>query len=396
MARVDVVATYLAELPEKGPEAAAEAFATGQTIGTWIAVPGITHSMRDQHGGRVAELRRTSDGERVAGELADGAWLLRVAFPVVNLGTGFPMLFTTLVGNDPSTSIAARLIDIELPSSYLAGFPGPAHGIDGWRRLTGVMGRPLLLNMIKPNTGFGPEVGARLAAEVAAGGVDLVKDDELLADPSFNRVVERAAAYAGALDRVAAETGHRARYIANVTTRAERLIATARAALDAGADAVMVNALAVGLDAVAQLAEARLGVPVFGHTAGVETMTGGRHSGFGHAVLLGRLLRLAGADAILMSTPYASRPLDRAVYEATVTRMRDTWAGVRDVMPIVGGGLTGAHVPALVADLGADAIIGVGGAIQGHPEGATVGARAIRTAIVDATAASVTEAEADR
>ena len=397
MPRVDLVATYLAALPDGGAEAAAEAFATGQTIGTWIDVPGITPEMRDEHGGRVSELRRTTDRERVAGESADGAWLLRVAFPVVNFGPGFPMLFTTLVGNDPSTSIAARLVDLELPSSFVAGFPGPGHGIGGWRRLTGVTDRPLLLNMIKPNTGFGPEVGAKLATEVAAGGVDLVKDDELLADPSFNRVAERAAAYRAALDRVASQTGHRARYVANVTTRGERLLATARAALEAGADAVMVNALAVGLDAVASLAEARLGVPIFGHTAGIETMTGGGRSGIGQAVLLGRLLRLAGADAILTSTPYARRPLDRFVYEATIRRLRDDWAGLRAVAPIVGGGLTSAHIPDLIVDLGADAIIGVGGAIQGHPDGATAGARAIRTAIDDAVAAvDAREAEADR
>jgi 2,3-diketo-5-methylthiopentyl-1-phosphate enolase len=187
--------------------------------------------------------------------------------------------------------------------------------------------------------------------------------------------------YARTLDEVAAETGHRPRYLANVTTRAADLIPRAQAALEGGADALMVNALAVGLDPLAALVESRPGVPVFVHTAGVETFTGGVRSGFGHALLIGRLLRLAGADAILSSTPLAPRPMPEAAFGATIDGMRAPWHGMRPAMPVVGGGLTADHVPALVRALGPDAILGVGGAIQGHPDGATAGVRHVRAAI---------------
>jgi 2,3-diketo-5-methylthiopentyl-1-phosphate enolase len=40
----------------------------------------------------------------------------------------------------------------------------------------------------------------------------------------------------------------------------------------------------------------------------------------------------------------------------------------------------------IVDELGVDAIIGVGGAIQGHPEGPAAGARAVREAIDAAVA----------
>jgi 2,3-diketo-5-methylthiopentyl-1-phosphate enolase len=150
----------------------------------------------------------------------------------------------------------------------------------------------------------------------------------------------------------------------------------------------MVNVLAVGLDALATLVESRPGAPVFAHTAGVETFTGAPRSGYGHGLLVGRLVRLVGADAILSSTPFAPRPLPRPVFEATVDRMREAWHGMRPAIPVVGGGLTAAHVGPIVEALGRDVIIGVGGAIQGHPEGAAAGARAIRAAIDDAIEAS--------
>jgi 2,3-diketo-5-methylthiopentyl-1-phosphate enolase len=386
VARIELVATYLAGLPEGREAAAAEAFAIGQTIGTWTPVPGITDAMRRTHGGRVVEVREGVPTEFVGGEPAAGRWVLRVGFPVVNFGAQMPMLFTTLLGNDPSTSISARLVDLQLPPAYVAQFPGPAYGISGWRTLTGVQGRPLLLNMIKPCTGYPPQAGARFVRAVAAGGVDLVKDDELLADPAFSRVRERARAYSAALDEVSQVTGQRPRYIANVTTRARDLEATAHAALEGGADALMVNVLAIGLDALATLVESTPGTPVFAHTAGVETFTGGARSGYGHALLIGRLVRLVGADAVLLSTPFASRPLPEPAFRATVDGMRQPWGDVRASMPVVGGGLTAATVAAIVDAAGTDVIIGVGGAIQGHPEGPAVGARVVLAAIDDAVA----------
>jgi 2,3-diketo-5-methylthiopentyl-1-phosphate enolase len=383
-----LVATYLAELPADRARAAAEAFATGQSIGTWLPVPGITAEMRRRYGAVVEDVLAHPSPADVAGEPVGDRWLMRVRFPVVNFGTEFPMLLTTLVGNDPSTSLTARLVDIEAPASWASAFPGPRQGVAGWRRITGVRGRPLLLNMIKPCTGFTPEVGAGLAEQVARGGVDLIKDDELLADTGFSPVARRARAYADRLDVVAAETGHRARYIANVTTRPSRLVDTARAALDGGADAVMVNGLATGLDGVRALAEADLGAPILVHTTTSEVLTGGTGSGIGQAVLFGKLLRLAGADGVFTSTPHGHRPLAAEVFGTTVDWLLERRGGRKPVMPMLAGGVTADHIAPLIARAGIDVMLGIGGAIQGHPDGATVGARAMRAAIEAAMAAS--------
>lgn len=376
-----LVATYLAELPADRAQAAAEAFATGQSIGTWLPVPGITAAMRRDHGATVEEVLPDPAPSQVGGEAPGGRWLVRIAFPAVNFGTEFPMLLTTLVGNDPSTSLTVRLVDVEVPANWASAFPGPQHGVAGWRRITGVRGRPLLLNMIKPCTGFSPAVGAGLAEQVARGGVDLIKDDELLADPAFSPVAARARAYAARLDSVARETGHRARYVANVTTRPARLVDTARAALEAGADAVMVNGLATGLDGVRSLAEADLGAPILVHTTTSEMVTGGTGSGIGQAVLFGKLLRLAGADGVFTSTPHGHRPLAADVFGTTVDWLLERRGGLKPVMPMLAGGVTADHIAPLIERAGINVMLGIGGAIQGHPEGATAGARAMRAAI---------------
>ncbi len=59
-------------------------------------------------------------------------------------------------------------------------------------------------------------------------------------------------------------------------------------------------------------------------------------------------------------------------------------SGLKPVMSVVGGGVTPLTVPFAVKNFGADIIIAVGGGIQGHPNGATAGAKAMMQA-VDAT-----------
>lgn len=387
--RLEIVVTYLAALDadEAAAGRAADAFALGQSLGTWKPVPGITDAMRQLHGARVVDLRRGRDGETFGGARVDGRWVLRVGFPIANLGDSLAMLLTTTIGNDPSTSIAMRLVDLELPAAFARLFPGPRFGVAGWRDVTGVTERPLLLNMIKPCTGFPPEVGAGFAAESARGGVDLIKDDELLADPAFSRVAERTRAYVAAIDRVARDTGRATRYVAHVTSRPGRLLAIARTAVDEGAGAVMVTPLTLGLDALAELADG-VGVPILAHTAGVETITGAAEGGIGHGALA-TLLRTAGADAVLTSSPHAPRPLATPAYLATLDSLAAPLAGgaVASAMPMIGGGITAEHVAPMVADAGIDIIVAAGGSIQGHPEGAAAGGRAMQAAIAAAVAA---------
>ncbi len=384
MSGSELVATYLAELPAEGTEAAAEAFATGQSIGTWVPVPGISEEMRRLHGARVVEVTRDRPAEELGGEANGDLWVLRVAFPTPNFGAQFPMMLTTLVGNDPSTSLTVRLVDIDLPEAFRAEFPGPQMGVDGWRSLTGVWDRPLLLNMIKPCTGYSPSAGADLLEQPARGGADLIKDDELLGDAPFNRVAERSRIYRERLERVAEETGHRARYICNVTDRASRLIDTARAAVDGGADALMVNALAVGLDPFQALVESKPGVPILVHTATSDVMTGATSSGIGQALIFGKFLRLAGADAVFTTTPFARRPPSGLVYEKTLQWMREPSGTHKPTMPMLAGGVTGSMIGSLVRQSGVDVMLGIGGGIQGHPRGAEAGARAVRAAIDEA------------
>ncbi len=376
-----LLATYYLELPaEADVLAKASGYAIGQTIGTWVEVPGVTAEMRDRHRGRVVKVLEVPPVDLATQAGATSGYLVQIALPTVNFGPSLPNLLTTVLGNDSSTSVQAKLVDLELPDSSAEALVGPRFGIEGVRRLLGVPDRPLLLNMVKPCTGLTPEAGAEIFYATALGGVDLIKDDELMGNPSFSPVVDRVRAYTGAAERARDVTGRDVLYIPNVSDRPDRLLDTARAAVDAGARAVMVTYATVGYGAVQSLAEV-VGVPVLGHFAGAGPYFEGPATGMAAPLAAGLLPRLAGADLALAFTPYGGYPLRRLQYVRIVQQLTLARPHIAPTFPVIGGGVHPGTVETYLRELGPDIILGAGGAIQGHPDGAAAGADAMRQAI---------------
>ncbi len=202
-------------------------------------------------------------------------------FPERNWGGDVTLLVSSLLAGEWADSAAftrCRLVELELPAGLL---PGPAFAAPD---------EVLVGAIFKPSLGLSPAHFASTAAALAAGGADLVKDDELLGDPAWCPLEDRVSAVAAVLpDRV--------RYAANVTGPVESLLQRARRVVELGAGAVMVNAFAQGLDSVRALREAELGVPIFAHRVGAALWVRERRFGVGPAVIA-QVTRLCGADYV--------------------------------------------------------------------------------------------------
>lgn len=363
-------------------------FAVGQSIGTWVKVPGVSDDMVETYQGRVL-------GVHPAGSDRDGqpVFVLRLALPIVNFGGSLTMMLTALVGNDVSTALRTKLMDLELHSSTACGFAGPKQGMAELRRLTGAYNRPVVLNMLKPCAGYTPAEGARLFLEVALGGVDLIKDDELLGSPMYSAVAERVREYGKASQTAYEQTGKRTVYMPNISGAPRKMRDNAKAAIEAGAKACLINFVTGGLDALAEIAQ-EFGDKLFimGHYAGVGIMSW-QQGGIANHVSLGLLPRLAGAHAVMTMCPTGGQ--EDALYDfyRTVQAQRLPLGALPPLVTAVGGGVTPANQAELQADLGQDFIIGIGGAVQGHPLGTTAGAVAAMAGVA-ATAAGIPLIEA--
>ncbi|MGI6513078.1 MAG: ribulose 1,5-bisphosphate carboxylase [Syntrophomonadaceae bacterium] len=358
-----------------------------QTTGTWVAVPEETPEVREKHVAKVVSIYEVPGNEYEVPESQDKRqWVFQLAYPAVNFGPQIPMMLSTIIGNISMIG-PLKLLDIKFPPGYLSQFKGPKFGVEGVRQLLGVYDRPLLNNMIKPCTGYSPEVGCQLFTRAVEGGVDIIKDDELIADPPFNPIEKRIKLYMEAIRKHYEDTGHRVLYTPNITDGALKVLDNARRAIDAGANALMINYLTVGISALQGLAEhPDINVPIMAHLDFAGTMYESPVSGISSYLILGKLARMAGADMVVYPSPYGKFPLLRERYLQIGHHLNSPWCNINRVFPMPGGGVMPNCVDVIYRDLGLDCIMGAGGAIHGHPMGPVAGARAMRQAIEAAVA----------
>lgn len=393
-----VVATYLYRTaPGVDIHRAAADLAEMQSTGTWVALAGETQAIRERHGARVVAVWEVPEPEADGRIERDGRdvreWVVQIAYPSHNIGTQIPLLLATVYGECASLG-DIKLIDLHLPEAFVAAFKGPKFGLDGIRQLVGATDRPLLVTMLKPALGLTPKESAEVFFQAAIGGSDAVKDDELLVSHPWSHFLDRVREHERAAQAAFDETGHRTLYFVNITDRPDRLVQNAYRAIEAGASALMVDYLTVGISALSMLADdPAIAVPILGHLAFAGAMSASPRNGVGSHLVLGKLPRLAGADTVVYPSPYGTLRFSRSEHLRLARTMTDSFHDVRPMLPTPGGGLHAGMVPRLSADLGTDYAVGAGGAVHGHPMGAAAGARAIRQAI-DATVRGETLADA--
>ena len=378
-----LIATYLVSYPKVIPvPQLAPALAIEQSTGTWVAVPGETPEVRRCHVAKVIGVYEAPDYEwQVPFEAEQRHYIIQIAFPQVNIGLQIPMLLTAVVGN---ISMAGRVkvLDIRFPEKYVAGFQGCKFGIKGLRQLLGVPDRPLLNNMIKPCTGYPPEVGVALFRAAAQGGCDIIKDDELIANASFNEVQARVKLYMEAERQVYEETGEHTLYTVNVTDEIPQVFDNAHRAVELGCNAIMVNYLATGFPVLRALAEdPALNVPILAHMDVAGALYASEWHGLSSHLVLGKLPRLAGADVVVFPAPYGKAPVLPEKFQRVAQNLTFPLYHLKPTFPMPSGGITPKMVPNVIKDLGPDIVIGSGGGIHAHPQGPVAGAKAFRQAI---------------
>jgi 2,3-diketo-5-methylthiopentyl-1-phosphate enolase len=381
-----IIGTYTVTYPAVFPmPKLAPLLAVEQSTGTWVPVPGETLEVRKNHIAKVIGCYEVPDYEfGVPQGLQERNWVVQIAFPEVNIGEQIPMMLTTIIGNI-SMAGQIKLVDIRFPKKYVAGFKGPKFGIEGIRKLLGVKKRPLLNNMIKPCTGYRLEMGVELFKQAALGGCDIIKDDELIADASFNSLLGRVKRYIAIEKQVFEETGEHTLYSVNITDSVPKIFENARKAVEAGANSIMINYIAVGLPVLQAIAEdPKINVPILGHMDVAGALYMSPFHGMSSHLILGKLPRLAGADIVVIPAPYGKAPVIVEKFDAMAKSLTYPLYQLKPTWPMASGGITPTMVPKVMQELGNDIVIGSGGGIHAHPQGPIAGGKAFRQAI-DAT-----------
>jgi 2,3-diketo-5-methylthiopentyl-1-phosphate enolase len=350
----------------------AETIALGMTVGSWPGLSVERQAALQRHAGRVV----TVEGG-----------LIRIAYPLVNLTPDLPALLTATFGK-LSMDGKIRLLDLALPATFATAFAGPKLGIEGVRERLGVHDRPLLMSIFKSCVGLTLVELAEGFFQQALGGVDLIKDDEIFFNDTDAPFERRLEACLHAAERARRETGQRVLYAINLTGPVHRLPEKARRAVRLGATALLINVLPYGFDLLQRLAEdPEITVPLVAHPALAGALYPSDDYGIAAPLLLGTLMRLAGADLVLFPSPYGGMALERSVALDLAERLTDK-DGLphRRSFPVPSAGIHPGLVPHMMDDFGLDVVVNAGGGIHGHPGGAAAGGRAFRAAIAASVA----------
>jgi ribulose-bisphosphate carboxylase large chain len=382
-----VIATYYLETSMDIHEAA-NAFAAEQSTGTWKRVGDETDDLRERHGIKVigiyplpGEFRQNLPTRISIPESGIKATVLRLAFPHINFGPKIPNLLTAVAGNlyEIGAFTAIRLMDLEFPRSFLKDFTGPRFGIKGCRDILKVYDRPIIGAIIKPCVGLPADRLAELAYEGAKGGLDFIKDDELLGDTSYNSMKERVKNVTVLLKRAEEETGEKKMYAFNITDRLDRIKELHDIVVEGGGNCVMINVATAGLEAMRELAEYTQ-VPIHCHRDFAPMWSRSPFLGISFPALT-KLFRLCGADQIHCGAIQGKlyEPDDEVLWNMRACTL--DFGNIKDALPVSSGGQWAGKAPVNARKIGHYDFIHLSGAgTYAHPDGPEAGAKSIRQA----------------
>lgn len=360
-------------------EKKAEGIALGLTIGSWTDLPLLEQEQLIKHKGEVVSVKEFSEIQHPLKPDEIKAYIT-VSYPSANFSADLPAILTTVFGK-LSLDGEIKLLDLGFEEALLKQFPGPRFGIEGIRGLLNAHGRPLVMSIFKGVIGRDLNYLTAQLRQQALGGVDLVKDDEILFDNPLTPFEQRITAAKAVLQEVYSETGHRTLYAVNLSGRTSQLRDKALRARELGADALLFNVHAYGLDVLQELAEDRdIGLPLMAHPAFSGAFISSPFYGVAAELVLGKLTRYAGADFSLFPSPYGSVAMEKTSALALGEQLTNK-SLVKRTFPVPSAGIHPGLVPLLINDFGVDSIINAGGGVHGHPDGAAGGGKAFRQAV---------------
>jgi ribulose-bisphosphate carboxylase large chain len=388
--RPEFRARYLVESPDP-IQKAADVIAGEQSSGTFLEIAGETEELKRRSRARVTRIdplppvhepslpsayvmRRKHAGVFQRGEI-------EIAFPIANVGANLPALMATVAGNlfELGEITGLRLLDLDLPDSYVRQFPGPRFGVQGTREKAGVHGRPFIGTIIKPSIGLTPGQTAELVDTLCQADIDFIKDDELIADPPYAPFDERLKAVMPVLLRHADRLGRMPMYAFNISGSVDEMQRRHDAVLRAGGSCVMVSVNGVGLSGVENLRR-HCELPIHGHRNGWGALT--RHSQLGMSfAAYQKIWRLAGIDHIHVNGLRSKfwEPDDSVI--ASAKACLAPLGKTPPLMPVFSSGQWAGLAPEIFARLkSTDLMHLAGGGIIAHPQGIAAGVSSMRSA----------------
>lgn len=297
-----------------------------------------------------------------------------IAFPIANIDwvdDGISQLLCTIMGGqlDIDTIKECRVCDIWFPKEVTKQFHYNEIGINGIRKITNRYNKPLLGGIIKPKTGLTKEQLLDMVKQLVDGGVDFIKEDEIMANPAFCKLTDRVPYIQNYLH------DKNIIYCYCINADPHAVLKRAQFVSNEGGNGVHVN-LWSGLGVYNSIRKLNTGLFIHFQKSGDQIFTNVKHDFSIDWKVICRLAGLMGVDSIHAGM-YGGYHSDNEEYLLDVLKILQS----DNVLPVLSCGMHPGLVDIIREKFGNDWMANVGGAIHGHPDGTLAGTYAMRQAI---------------
>lgn len=315
-------------------------------------------------------------GDEVELSNTTGRSVVKIAFPIINTNwkeDGITQLLVQVMGGqlDIDNILYCRLLKLEFPDEVNKFFLGPKFGINGIREFTGVFDKPLLGAIVKPKTGISPEILLEMVKELVDAGVNFIKEDEILSNPSFCPIEVRVPMVMDYIKK----SGKNVIYAVCINSDYPYVIDRVKQVYNLGGNGVHIN-FWNGLGVYKTVRE--LNLPIFVHfqKSGDKILTDKTHRFSIDFDVICQLAGMCGVDFMHAGMWGGYSSTDEKELEVNLNTLHKY-----GVMPALSCGMHAGIVNAINKKFGNDFLANTGGSIHGHPNGSYNGALAMRNAI---------------
>lgn len=307
--------------------------------------------------------------------LDEKSGFVNIGFPYENIdfhGDGVSQLMCFLMGGqlDIDTIQKCHLLNLKFSQEVENKFfLKPKYGIEGIRKFTKVEGKPLLGGICKPKTGVSPSVLLDMVKEMIDGGVNFIKEDEIMSNPAVCPLEERVPIISKYL------ADKNVVYCFCINSDPAHILDRVKYVHQEGGNGIHINFWS-GMGVYKSVRN--LDLPLFMHfqKSGDKILTNKNHDFHIDWKVICYLAGLMGVDFIHagMWGGYSDYTQEELSEIMKVLHSNS-------VMPALSCGMHPGLVAAITKRFGIDYLANCGGGIHGHPQGTVAGALAMRQAI---------------
>ena len=322
------------------------------------------------------------------------AGIVTIAYPLEffdKSGRSFPMAQLMMaIASEPFSAFSfyrgAKIVDVRFPKELLDKIPPVRWNHDRVLQYLNITDQePLIGTIVKPKTGLTPELFSDCVVEAALAGARFTKADEnmhltLQEIPKFVGLTVTNLRKAGFdLGKPGeAVTGPRFLFAPHITTGPADMPDYAKAAVEAGANALMFSPYYSGGFQKLEEIAATFDVPVYAHTAGMNVVTGSYNWGLDPSLMYRFAAWFGAAFMQLTAMNGYLRPDDTEKQYILEKLNRDFPEAGSGMTLAIAGGLGPQNIGANMRALGSKGRMFLAGtSVYSHPDGATSGVKAL-------------------